>query len=366
MGAKARIGHDRLVAIDPIYTQRIVTYALGLFDFRRLRHLSARRIEVRGGRRARQPARWSTLRVALAVVFLVPSLANGIPASEAVNHVGESVTIEGFVQQVMCSPRACLMSFEAGWAGFVATVPSGALDRIGDVKRFERRSVRLRGVVEDRQGKLRLELTDPSRIELMEGGLGRGSHVVKTDEKISEKAGTGDVPRQRAGPSAPQVKTRVQVSGGLADGGATSQLSSIVRDLEEEAAVSGTAGGDRASHLAVEGLRDRVAMQAHTIQTLEEELAQMRERLSDLEERPMPSLSDLDEPAPAVDPWIVPAKRRLKLTRPRTGWSTKRLLRELGSPREVKELSSDTTLWIYGVNQSVTVKRGRVLTASGF
>lgn len=290
--------------------------------------------------------------------------------------MGESVTVEGFVQQVMCSPRACLMSFEAGWGGFVATIPSAALDRFGDVKRFERRSVRIRGVIEDRQGKPRLELTDPSRIQVADGP--GGPRVVKVDEKPAPGSEGAQAPPGRAVPPAPQsgaaadpavpqVKTRVHVSGGLNSGADTSNLSTIVRDLEEEAAASGTGTGDRASQLAVEGLRDRVAMQAHTIQTLEEQLAEMSGRLAELEQRPAPSLADLDDPgrAPELDPWVVPARRGLK-PQPRTGWSEKRLLRELGSPLEVQETARDTTLWVYGPGQSVTVKRGRVLSASGF
>lgn len=302
----------------------------------------------------------------LATLVVLPvRSAWAVPASQAAQHVGKSVAIEGFVEQIMCSPRACLLSFQAGWSGFVATIPVSALDRFGDVKRLERKNVRLRGVVEDRAGKPRLELTDPSRLQVLEDTApGAGSRVVRAQEKSRTDSGAASAVDS---PPAAQPQTRVQVSGGLSPSAPGGHLSGIVRDLQEEAAVSGTGDGDRASEVAVQGLRERVTMQAHTIQSLEEQLGQLNGRLQELEARPVPADGNgFDDDLPAVDPWIVPARRGFAEAKPRTGWSAKRLVREMGSPLEVHAVSEDTAIWLYEGGFSVTVKRDRVVSTSGF
>lgn len=347
------------MAVDPIHAKGVVADPLRLSNCRCLSHRDDRLIEVREAQPPRQAA---VILAALGAVLLWAGAAAAIPAGEAGQHLGRAVSIEGFVQQVMCSPRACLMSFEAGWSGLVATVPAAAKDRFGDLKRFERQNVRMRGVVEDRQGKLRMEISDPSRIQVVgEVVSGQGSRVLKAEEKTPGTASAGGT---EAGP--PQTKTTVQVSGGASSGPKTANLSNIVRDLQEEAAVAGDAGG--ASELAVQGLRERVAIQAHTIQTLEEQLAELNGRLRDLEDRPTAPAESAAAGAdmPGVDRWVVPARKGFSHPQPRTGWSTKRLVRELGSPIEVRPVAAQTELWVYGQNQVVTVKRERVISASGF
>lgn len=346
--------------IHPIHPQGVVTDASGLANGGSSTHDFVRPVEVRGGALPRQPGRAPRpIGLVLAILVLaVAGDARAIPAGEAARHLGEPVTIEGFVQQVMCSPKACLLSFEAGWSGFVATIPATSLERFGDPKRFERKNVRIRGVVEDRQGKPRLELTDPGRIEVADVATeSGGSRVVRAQKKPDDAAGAAAA--KAGGAVAPQ--TRVQVSGGLSSG-TSSKLGTIVRDLEEEAAA--TDGG--ASDAAVQGLRERVAIQSHTIRTLEEQLAEMQARVDDLEARSPEEPAVIDEAVPVIDPWVVPARRGFSNVQPRTGWSTKRLIRELGSPLEVQALSRDSSLWIYGRDQAVTVKRGRVISASGF
>ena len=124
--------------------------------------------------------------------------------------------------------------------------------------------------------------------------------------------------------------------------------------------------GGPATDAAVQGLRERVAIQSHTIRTLEDQLSEMQARMEELEARSPVQEEFVDEPVPGVDPWVVPARRGFSHEQPRTGWSTHRLVRELGPPTEVQTLSRDSALWVYGRDQAVTVKRGRVVSASGF
>jgi len=270
------------------------------------------------------------------------------------------VAIDGFVEQVVCSPRACLLSFEAGWSGLVAIIPAAERERFPDPQgAYARRTVRVRGVVEDRDGRLRIEIGSPSKIEVISGGgEATGSQVLSTQ---------ANPPIQTGDPAAPRPRTQVHVSGGLGSGTSGSQLGEIVNDLREEAATTATAGAP-ASELAVRGLRERVAIQSQTIQALESELGTVRERLGELEQRP----AAVEQPAgsldgvPRVEPWVVPARRGLAEPRPRTGWSIERLVREVGSPLEVLPISRDRALWKYGDVRTVTVARGRVVSVSGF
>ena len=274
--------------------------------------------------------------------------------------MGESVTVDGFVEQVMCSPRACLLSFAAGWSGLVVTIPASSKGKFGDPKSLERKNVRVRGVVEDRGGKPRIELADPSRLEVRDlPATGGGSRVVSAEAKPTRRTADGAA-------RSTQPKTQVQVSGGLTPSSSkASSLGAIVRELEEEEAATGQGGG--ASSMAVAGLKERVAIQAHTIQTLEDELARLSDRLEDLETRPVAEPEpQVAEDLPGVEPWVVPARRGFTHVQPRTGWSADRLVRELGSPLDVQELSRDTAVWTFGPGQAVTVKRGRVVSASGF
>ena len=94
----------------------------------------------------------------------------------------------------------------------------------------------------------------------------------------------------------------------------------------------------------------------------------MNGRLQELEQRPV--VQEPVEPAlpgvPQIEEYVVPSRRGFAEAHPRTGWSVDRLVRELGSPLEVQVQSRDVALWIYGPRQSVTVKRGRVRSVTGF
>lgn len=295
----------------------------------------------------------------LGVVVGSVGIARAMSPAEALGQVGRAVTVEGFVESVMCSPRACLLSFETGWSGLVATISSADLDRFPEPKSaYERRKVRVRGVVQDRQGRPRLEITAPSNIETLDRAAGGGSRVLSAEAKEPVRSEDPAAP--------PRVRTQVQVSGGLSGGSNAARLSEIVRDLRQEGAAVGSGGG--ASELAVTGLRERVAIQSETIRTLEDELAEVNGRLQDLEARPIPAepAEPSIEGVPRVERWVVPARRGLSDARPRTGWSIERVVREIGPPLEVSELGRDRALWVYEGGRALTVVRGRVVSSSGF
>lgn len=115
--------------------------------------------------------------------------------SEALEHLGESVVVEGQVDTVVCSPQACLLSFAPGFSGLVVAIP-------GDVVRsfpppeatFESRRVRVRGIVADRGGRPRIEIRAPDAIELLEGAASQSTILSATADLSSGTSAPGATP----------------------------------------------------------------------------------------------------------------------------------------------------------------------------
>ncbi|MFM7142257.1 MAG: hypothetical protein ACKO2K_10145, partial [Alphaproteobacteria bacterium] len=55
-----------------------------------------------------------------------------IAPSQASRHVGQSVDVVGNAESVVCSPMACLISFEAGFSGLVVAIPGDAVAAFPD------------------------------------------------------------------------------------------------------------------------------------------------------------------------------------------------------------------------------------------
>ncbi|MBM4265149.1 MAG: hypothetical protein FJ144_00825 [Deltaproteobacteria bacterium] len=304
-------------------------------------------------------------------------------SADAERRIGESVTVDALVEGVICSPRACLLSLGSGWSGLVATIAAADVAGFPPPKEtYEGRRVHIRGVVVEREGRPRIELTDRSRIEIVPeaapasaSGKTR-SRVVSTRRSEGGAAGGTSAPTVGEEASAPQAappprtETRVQVSGGLQ--GDASRVDEIVRELREEAGEPSPLEepGASGSQATVSGLRDRVSKQSQTIESLEGEVAALEERLAELESQPPPAPPPPPgsmEGVPQMEPYVVPARSGLRERRVRTGWSTQRLVREFGTPRQVEPLPGGGSVWYYDGGRAVTVgERGRVVSATGF
>lgn len=302
----------------------------------------------------------------LAGFLLCAARVEAAPVGRAGEFVGQKVVLEGFVERVVCSPSACLLSFDPGFGGLVARIGAPDLERFPDPQEsYERRNVAIEGVVSSEGGRLRMELSGPDRIRVADlpGAAGR-SRVVETRTRAPVVAGSdGQGGTEGSATRAMPGRTRVEVfdeQNRPPDAG----LATTIAELQAENAGSGS---DLGSSVVVEGLRARVAIQNETIRELREELEGMRARLDALEGDPAPE-RDLPESigVPQIEPWVVPSRRGWSVPRPRTGWSVDRLVRELGSPVSLSEVGPDRTLWVYGEGRAVTVVRGRVVSASGF
>src|SRR5581483_10582692 len=133
MSTQVRERHDRVVAVAPVDAERIAPDQARGADLRGWSHGATDRRPVQGTEpvRARQP------RAVLAVVALLsaasPASAGQVVApSDALSHVGESVVVEGHVDSVVCSPQACLLSFEPGFSGLVVAIPGDAVGAFPD------------------------------------------------------------------------------------------------------------------------------------------------------------------------------------------------------------------------------------------
>jgi len=107
--------------------------------------------------------------------LLVAAAAAAAPIApgQALQNVGRDVEVEGEAQSVVCSPMACLLSFEAGFSGLVVAIPGDAVAAFPDPEStYEGRRVRVRGRVGERNGRPRIEIRDPRALSI-EGGVSR-------------------------------------------------------------------------------------------------------------------------------------------------------------------------------------------------
>lgn len=136
-----------------------------------------------------------------------------IAPGQASRHLGRDVEVEGEAQSVVCSPMACLLSFEAGFSGLVVAIPGDAVAAFPDPEStYEGRRVRVRGRVGERNGRPRIEIRDPRALSV-EGGGSRpvaspgeaGRRIVSTKSSSRRAAAPevaeGSVPGAPAGPA---------------------------------------------------------------------------------------------------------------------------------------------------------------------
>src|SRR6188768_2925244 len=114
--------------VAPIHTEGIASDGMGRADLRcrRRRQVAPAERNRRRGDGRRQPDRRAGARV-FAVVWtallaLVAVDARGaMTPAETRDHIGEAVVVEGHLDSVVCSPQACLLSFEPGFSGLIVS-----------------------------------------------------------------------------------------------------------------------------------------------------------------------------------------------------------------------------------------------------
>jgi hypothetical protein len=309
-----------------------------------------------------------------------------IRPDEAAAHAGQEVTVEGYVERVVCSSKACLLSFGAGFSGLIVSIPAAVVEGMPPAREeYESRTVRVTGVVTTPQDRPRIEIdsaTDIERVDLTVGVV--GSQVsTKTDDGEGNPAEGGssgrdvtvNVSSEPKGGSVAEIARALDRENGRGEaalhGEATSGLAARVQALEERVGESaalppgmlpltdGPVAPAQPDDLA--GLRDQLAALDGHVAALLDSMASLEQRVTALEGAVASASS------PQLPTYVVPGQRRATLNRVRRGWSADRVLRTLGEPMQVVGTGAGQATWLYGGGRSVTIdERGRVTAAAGF
>jgi len=339
--------------------------------------------------------------VALASVLLPASMlldarevaAQSIGPDEARAHIGETVTVDGEVPTVVCSPLACLLSFETDFSGLVASISGDVIDRFPPPKEtYSGRRVRVRGAVVDRNGKPRIELSDPADIQLLDGSGMRSAvtspasapvRVTVSPPLTAEDGAIDDqmdepsaqqpveippppvVPTEPAPPDAARsrvidpgrVTTRL---GGPREPAAAPSGDSVIASLSggpgDAAAVEA-----RALQQQIDKLQQENANLSATVEALEE-------RLATIEQGGVRAYQGVDEESlPHLPEYVVSGASAKRLQHIKRGWSSERVLRQIGPPLNTRTEANGYMTWYYADGRAVTLDpRGRVSSSIGF
>ncbi len=101
-----------------------------------------------------------------------PAEERVIPWGEADQHVGETITVEGRVVDVHCSPLTCLLAFEPSFNKFTAAIPADRFKMFppDDLEeRFVGKPVRVHGTIVDLGNKPEIVVTSPDALRVTRG-----------------------------------------------------------------------------------------------------------------------------------------------------------------------------------------------------
>ncbi|MEW6269432.1 MAG: cell division protein ZapB [Thermodesulfobacteriota bacterium] len=324
---------------------------------------------------------------ALALLTACPpsALAEPIRAEDAAAHVGEEVVVEGHVSNVVCSPLACLLSFATDFSGLVASIPGDRVAAFPPPKAtYDARRVRVRGMIHEKAGRLRMELRDPSQIDVLDVvvGVGSTSSAVKQAEPVTPPpvpeatfergdpeqavdALAGEAPAPTPGPAAGDGSR-------IVDPGRFERPPGAARERREPAEGDGLVaelrrGGGEAM-VEIRALREEVARLQETTRALSDTIAALQERLTVLEESRQAWNPGVDPSAlPELHPYVVSGSRSTRLEPVRRGWSSERVLRVYGAPLNTTADANGFVTWYYSNGRAVTIDpRGRVSASVGF
>lgn len=333
-----------------------------------------------------------------------------VSPEEAGRHVGESVTVEGMVETVICSPLACLVSFTADYSGLAASIPGDVVSRFPSPRdTYANRRVRVRGTVVDRSGRPRIEVTDPAALQVVGGVSGGGAvtgergPVVRVDPatsvvRVDPSAGGEAVPSEPAepGPAAsdePEPERRpaevavpppppppaapetadaaASRSRVISPGVVTSRVGGPRPAAPEPRGDSlvGRLNGGSADAAAVEArsLEQRVEQLQAENANLAALVQELEARLATLEQTGARGQGVNEAELPYKPDYVVAGERSTRLQTVKRGWSSERLLRAVGPPLNTVTEANGYMTWYYANGRAVTLdERGRVASSVGF
>ncbi len=250
------------------------------------------------------------LMLVLAVARIASSDDEIVPWDEAEKHVGKSVTVEGRVMGIHCSPTSCLLAFDPSFNRFTAVVQAARFDVLPPDRLdalYTGRKVRVRGTVETIDKKPEIILDGPGDIA-----------VVQTKAEREEK-------------KAEEAQVQLETLERLAD------ILATVQELTERL--------------------------ADTQMRMDALLAQMEQRQAALAMVPGPP-----EPPPEPSygtPQPRPAYEAMRTVK--QGMSPADVSRLIGEPQAVEEGSGGWVTWYYGYGRSISFDpRGRARSLVGF
>ncbi|HZR80715.1 MAG TPA: hypothetical protein VFD92_06440 [Candidatus Binatia bacterium] len=295
-----------------------------------------------------------------------------VAPSDALSHVGESVVVEGHVDSVVCSPQACLLSFEPGFSGLVVAIPGDAVGAFPDPDAtYESRRVRVRGTIGERGGRPRMEVRDPTAIELADGSGAPPPRPRPSPASVAgvEPARGGTSAGGSSGVGALAGQVQVHVDGDpprrptLSADDAARKLGIELNELSREQAASNEAPVGASSELQL--VREQLAAIASRLANLEARLDEIDQRVAAVEEIAAAG-ADAGQVAPAPR-FAVPGRDAPPLHRVQSGWTAERVVRVIGEPLEVAGQPPGPFTWYYGGGRAITIdQHGRVASFVGF
>lgn len=330
--------------------------------------------------------------VLLATVVRI-SAAQTIAPDEAGRHVGESVTVEGEVAAVVCSPLACIVSFTADYSGLAASIPGDVVGRFPSPREaYANRRVRVRGTVVDRNGRPRIEVTDPAALQVVGGGGAPGvaAPVVRVDPAASIKVTTDSpapgvdapaasaesagLPAREPAPvidatiaGASAARSRV-ISPGIVTSRAGGPRPPAAAPSGESLVARLRSGGGDAAAVETRSLEQRVEQLQEDNANLAAAVQELQERLAVLEQTGGIRGQGVNEAEmPYTPDYVVSGDPSLRLQTVKRGWSSERLLRAIGPPLNTVTEPNGYMTWYYANGRAVTLDpRGRVASSVGF
>lgn len=339
-----------------------------------------------------------------------PARAQVITPEEAGRHVGESVTVEGIVETVICSPLACLVSFTADYSGLAASIPGDVVSRFPSPRdTYANRRVRVRGTVVDRSGRPRIEVTDPAALQVVGGGSGgavtveRGP-VVRVDPETSvvrvDPSAGGETAAEKPAETRPAANEELETAqsaevaipappppppaAGSGDTAAAASRSRVISPGVVSSRVGGPRPaapeprGDSLVSRLNGGSADAAAVEARSLEQRVEQLQEENAHLAALVQELEARLATLEQTGgrghgvneadlPYTPDYVVAGERSTRLQTVKRGWSSERLLRAVGPPLNTVTEANGYMTWYYANGRAVTLdERGRVASSVGF
>jgi hypothetical protein len=329
-----------------------------------------------GGAPAPQRARSTPLRVVAVLATLLawgapsPVRADVVRPEDAAAHLGEEVTVEGRVANVVCSPLACLLSFSTDFSGLVASIAGDDVARFPSPREsFTDRQVRVRGTIVERNARLRVELRSPEQIEVIapSDGAVRVTAPPAASQPVARAPEPGSDP-----PPAPVETPRAPTGSRVVDAGQFVARPGLpaerpARRAADEPPVVAAAGSDPVA-FELRALQKQIARLEETNQALSETVAALQERIVVLEQTGGAPIGGVDPSLlPDLHPYVVAGESSRRVQHVKKGWTSERVMRAIGAPVSTVTEPNGYMTWYYPHGRAVTLDaRGRVSSSIGF